>query len=70
MWTGNENNLYFQFAGSKTVARVSKYEISQIGDKVSFVFMPHKLHFFDSTTEKTILSSRRRSQYVYMPEGR
>ena len=51
---GNENNLYFQFAGSKTVARVSKYEISQIGDKVSFVFMPHKLHFFDSTTEKTI----------------
>lgn len=49
---GNENNLYFQFAGSKTVARVSKYEISQIGDKVSFVFMPHKLHFFDSTTEK------------------
>ena len=43
MWTGNENNLYFQFAGSKTVARVSKYEISQIGDKVSFVFMPHKL---------------------------
>ena len=55
MWTGNENNLYFQFAGSKTVARVSKYEISQIGDKVSFVFMPHKLHFFDSTTEKTNL---------------
>lgn len=52
---GNENNLYFQFAGSKTVARVSKYEISQIGDSVSFVFMPHKLHFFDSTTEKTIL---------------
>ena len=58
MWTGNENNLYFQFAGSKTVARVSKYEISQIGDKVSFVFMPHKLHFFDSTTEKTIHARR------------
>lgn len=54
LWTGNENNLYFQFAESKTVARVSKYEISQIGDMVSFVFMPHKLHFFDSTTEKTI----------------
>ena len=52
LWTGTENNLYFQFAESKTVARVSKYEISQIGDKVSFVFMPHKLHFFDSTTEK------------------
>ena len=55
MWTGNENNLYFQFAGSKTVARVSKYEISQIGDKVSFAFMTHKLHFFDSTTEKNNL---------------
>ena len=51
---GNENNLNYQFAGSKTVARVSKYEISQIGDKDSIVYMPHKLHFFDSTTEKTI----------------
>ena len=29
---GNENNLYFQFGGCQAVARVSKYEISQVGD--------------------------------------
>ena len=37
---GNENNLYFEFGGTQAVARVSKYEISQIGDKIDFVFMP------------------------------
>ena len=51
---GNENNLYFQFGGAQTVARVSKYEISRIGDKVEFVFMPHRMHFFDKETEKAI----------------
>lgn len=51
---GNENNLYFQFSGAQTVARVSKYEVCQIGDKVEFVFMPHKMHFFDKETEKAI----------------
>ena len=47
---GNENNLYFNFGGAQAVARVSKYEISQIGDRVSFVFMPSKMHFFDKAT--------------------
>lgn len=47
---GNENNLYFTFGGSQAVARVSKYEISQIGDQIDFVFMPSKLHFFDKET--------------------
>ena len=47
---GNENNLYFNFGGSQAVARVSKYEISQIGDRVNFVFMPSKMHFFDKET--------------------
>lgn len=51
---GNENNLYFTFGGALTVARVSKYEVSQIGDQVEFVFMPHKMHFFDKATEKVI----------------
>ena len=44
---GNENNLYFQFGGCQAVARVSKYEISQVGDEIEFVFVPSKLHFFD-----------------------
>ena len=48
---GNENNLYFTFGGSQTIARVSKYEISGIGDKIDFVFNPSKLHFFDKNTE-------------------
>ena len=47
---GNENNLYFGFGGAQAVARVSKYEISQIGDKIDFVFMPSKMHFFDRET--------------------
>ncbi len=52
---GNENNLYFTFGGSQTVARVSKYEVSQIGDQIDFVFSPLKMHFFDKDTEENIL---------------
>lgn len=51
---GNENNLYFEFGGTMTVARVSKYEVSKIGDKVEFIFVPHRLHFFDSETERAL----------------
>ena len=51
---GNENNLYFEFGGETAVARVTKYDVSQIGDDVTFVFMPHKLHFFDIETEEVI----------------
>ena len=47
---GNENNLYFNFGGAQAVARVSKYEISQIGDRIDFVFMQSKMHFFDKET--------------------
>jgi len=47
---GNENNLYFEFGGYQAVARVSKYEISEMGDTLQFVFMPSKLHFFDVET--------------------
>ena len=47
---GNENNLYFEFGGAQAVARVSKYEGSQIGDTIDFVFMPSKIHFFDKDT--------------------
>ena len=32
------------------MARVSKYEISQIGDEIDFVFIPSKIHFFDKDT--------------------
>ncbi|MBU3839519.1 MAG: sn-glycerol-3-phosphate ABC transporter ATP-binding protein UgpC [Candidatus Ruminococcus intestinipullorum] len=52
---GNENNLYFQFGGCQTVARVSKYEISQIGDTIEFVFVPSKMHFFDKDTEENYI---------------
>lgn len=51
---GNENNLYFNFGGALTVARVSKYKISQPGDKIDFVFIPSKIHFFDKITEECI----------------
>ena len=51
---GNENNLYFEFGGATTVARVSKYEVCKVGDEVEFVFVPHRMHFFDSETEEAI----------------
>ncbi len=47
---GNENNLYFEFGGRQAVARVSKYELIQTGEKINFIFMPSKLHFFDRET--------------------
>ena len=51
---GNENNLYFEFGKTTTVARVSKYEVSEIGDQVEFVLVPHKIHFFNRKTEQAI----------------
>lgn len=51
---GNENNLYFNFGGAQSVARVSKYEISNIGDKIDFVFIPSRIHFFDKQTEESL----------------
>ncbi|MCI8307473.1 MAG: sn-glycerol-3-phosphate ABC transporter ATP-binding protein UgpC [Lachnospiraceae bacterium] len=52
---GNENNLYFEFGGVTAVARVSKYEVCKIGDKVDFVIVPHKIHFFDIDTEEAVI---------------
>lgn len=43
------------FIFSSEDARVSKYEISQIGDEIEFVFMPSKMHFFDKDTEVNLL---------------
>lgn len=51
---GNENNLYFEFGGSSSVARVSKYEVSDVGEEIEFVFVPHRMHFFDKVTEDAI----------------
>ncbi len=51
---GNENNLYFEFGGATVIARVSKYEVCQVGDKVEFVFVPHRMHFFDCEAEEAI----------------
>ena len=51
---GNENNLYFNFGGNTAIARVSKYEVCHVGDKVEFVFVPHRMHFFDCKTEEVI----------------
>ncbi len=51
---GNENNLYFNFGGTQSVARVSKYEVSNIGDKIEFVFIPSRIHFFDKQTEESL----------------
>lgn len=54
---GNENNLYFNFGGYTTVAKVSKYETSQIGESINFVLTPNKMHFFDRETEVNVLEA-------------
>lgn len=51
---GNENNLYFNFGGTASVARVSKYEISKPGDIIDFAFVPSRMHFFDTQTEESL----------------
>ena len=51
---GNENNLYFNYGNIASVARVSKYEISNPGDTIDFVFVPSRMHFFDKNTEEAI----------------
>lgn len=51
---GNENNLYFNFGGTGSVARVSKYEISKPGDTIDFTFVPSRMHFFDTQTEESL----------------
>ena len=51
---GNENNLYFNFGGTASVARVSKYEISKPGDAIEFAFIPSRMHFFDMQTEESL----------------
>ncbi len=52
---GNENNLYFNFGGIQTVARVSKNEVSQLGDQIAFVLIPSRMHFFDKKTGESYL---------------
>ena len=51
---GNENNLYFNFGDTGSVARVSKYEISKPGDTIDFTFVPSRMHFFDTQTEESL----------------
>lgn len=51
---GNENNVYFNFGGTISVARVSKYDMTEGGETIDFVMMPSKMHFFDPKTEERI----------------
>lgn len=34
---------------------LSKYELCKVGDEVDFVFVPHRMHFFDCETEEDIV---------------
>ncbi len=52
---GNDNNLYFTFGNTNAVARVSKYDVKEIGETLSFIFETHHLHFFDPNTENALL---------------
>ncbi len=55
--TSNDNTTMGQMLAViilVTIARVSKYELCKVGDKVEFVFVPHRMHFFDIDTEEAI----------------
>lgn len=51
---GNGNNLYFTFGSRPSVAVVSKYDVARVGEKIQFVFLPDKMHFFDPETKKAL----------------
>ena len=60
---GNENNLYFNFGGTASVARVSKYEISKPGDTIDFAFVPSRMHFFEKLLKFSELGALQVSRY-------
>lgn len=51
------------FGGAVAVARVSKYEISQVGDTIDFTFVLSKIHFFDKETEECLFCVDKHSQW-------
>ena len=53
---GNENNLYFSLGDETVVARASKYDLKNIGEKIEFVIDTNRLHFFDVETGENIIT--------------
>ena len=53
---GNENNIYFSLGDEAVVARASKYDLKNIGEKIEFVIDTNRLHFFDVETGENIIT--------------
>ncbi len=53
---GNENNIYFSLGEETVVARASKYDLKNIGEKIEFVIDTNRLHFFDIETGENIFN--------------
>ena len=53
---GNENNIYFSLGDETVVARASKYDLKNIGEKIEFVIDTNRLHFFDVDTGENIIT--------------
>ena len=53
---GNENNIYFSLGDEAVVARASKYDLKNIGEKIEFVIDTNRLHFFDIETGENIIT--------------
>ena len=53
---GNENNIYFSLGDETVVARASKYDLKNIGEKIEFVIDTNRLHFFDIETGENIIT--------------
>ena len=53
---GNENNIYFSLGDETVVARASKYDLKNIGEKIEFVIDTNRLHFVDVETGENIIT--------------
>ena len=53
---GNENNIYFSLGDETVVARASKYDLKNIGEKIEFVIDTNRLHFSDVETGENIIT--------------
>ena len=53
---GNQNNIYCSLGDETVVARASKYDLKNIGEKIEFVIDTNRLHFFDVETGENIIT--------------
>ena len=52
---GDQYYLHFDFGGKNILCKTSAEKIHNVGDKIHFQFLQHKIHLFDKTSEEAIV---------------